>query len=418
MPVLDQDFTFIDLFSGIGGFRLAMKGYSNNHARCLYSSEINRQAARIYQLNFNEEPLGDIRTVDPIALNQPAPDVVCGGFPCQTFSKGGNQAGFGDTRGTLFREIIRIINSYEHELKPKILILENVANLITHDEGNTWTTIRHEIQEAGYNVIEKPIVSAPKDFNIPQLRNRAIILAVRNDIYNGEINLEIPKQPNNSTSIETIIDRNITVQEQQRYSLRPAEINILNCWNDFINIIPIENRVIGFPIWSDEFGATYDYTDVEKYPLWKQEIIRKNRELYQKYQNQIDNWLNQWNIRNKFTATHRKFEWQAGNHMNSIFEGIIQFRTSGIRVKRPTECPTLVAMDHRPIYGPLLRYLTPKEAARLQSFPDDYIFDETDREIYKQLGNAVNVTVIQSVFTEFINFIDSELEGQENGNNN
>lgn len=408
MPILNDNFTFIDLFAGIGGFRLAMKRYSEN-SRCLFSSEINEHAAEIYKLNFNEKPLGDIRKIDPIELNIPAPEVVCGGFPCQTFSKGGNQAGFKDSRGTLFREIIRIINCYEHQQKPKILILENVANLITHDDGDTWTVIKREITEAGYNVINKPIVAAPKDFGIPQLRNRAIILAVRNDIYNGEIILDLPKAKPNTTSIQTIIDAEINDEEREKYTLRESELKILNCWQDFLEIIPREDRVIGFPIWSDEFGATYDISDKKKFPKWKQEIITKNRNLFLKYQQQMQQWLDRWDIRNKFTSTHRKFEWQAGTHINSIFDGIIQFRTSGIRVKRPTESPTLVAMDHRPIYGPSKRYLTPKEAARLQSFPDNYRFEESEREIFKQLGNAVNVTVIYSIFREFINFLNERV---------
>lgn len=403
MSILDDNFTFIDLFAGIGGFRLAMNNYSNNQARCIYASEIDSDAAKVYKDNFGVAPLGDIRLIDPIKDNYAAPDVVCGGFPCQTFSKGGNQQGFKDSRGTLFREIIRIINSYDFSNKPKILILENVQNLISHDHGDTWKTIHHEISEAGYNVIDKPIVIAPKDVNVPQLRNRAIILAVRNDIFSGNIDLSIPRVKQNSLDIRTIIDDNASKDDEIKYSIDDEQLNVLNCWEDFLSIIPYDDRVIGFPIWSDEFGKDYD---ISKYPKWKQDIINRNREFYLKYKEDIDDWFARWDLRRKFTCTNRKFEWQAGKHMNSIFDGIIQFRTSGVRVKRPTESPALVAMDHRPIYGPLKRYLMPKEAARLQSFPDDFIFDEKEKAIYKQLGNAVNVKVIESVFRLFINYID------------
>ena len=402
MSILKKNFTFIDLFAGIGGFRLAMRNISKE-SKCLYASEINNEAAKTYELNFNQKPLGDIRNINPKLLKLKSPDVVCGGFPCQTFSKGGNQAGFKDSRGTLFREIIRIIDSYEFAEKPKILVLENVQNLISHDSGNTWKTIYHEITEAGYNVVEKPIVVAPKDVGVPQLRNRAIILAIRKDIYNGVIDINIARNPQNTIPITTIIDSNIDSKEKKKNQLSVEQLKVLECWNEFINIIPIENRIIGFPIWSDEFDKTYS---LDNLPKWKQDIINKNRKLYHDYKEKIDSWLKKWDIRNTFTSTNRKFEWQAGKHINSVFEGIIQFRTSGIRVKRPTESPALVAMDHRPIYGPEKRFFTTKEGLRLQSFPDDFKFNESDKEIFKQLGNAVNVKVIETMFKLFIDYIN------------
>lgn len=405
MSILDKNFTFVDLFAGIGGFRLAMQNYSKGKAKCLYASEIDNDAASVYEKNFKQKPLGDIRQIDPISLNLSAPDVVCGGFPCQTFSKGGFQAGFKDSRGTLFREIIRLIEAYEFENRPKVLILENVQNLISHDLGDTWKTIHHEISEVGYNVIDKPIVLAPKDVNVPQLRNRAIILAVRKDIYDGEIVLDIPKVKQNSLDIRTILETNLSNDELEKCSLSEEQKNVLNCWEDFISFIPAEDRVIGFPIWSDEFGKNYD---LSIYPTWKQKIIERNREFYKKYKEEIDSWLDRWNVRESLTPTNRKFEWQAGKNMNSIFEGIIQFRTSGVRVKRPTEAPALVAMDHRPIYGPELRFFTRKEAARLQCFPDDYQFLDNDKGAFKQLGNAVNVKVIENTFSRFIAFLEDK----------
>ena len=407
--ILPENFTYIDLFAGIGGFRLAMSNYSKNKASCLYASEINGPARETYELNFHQKPLGDIRDIDPIKLGFNAPDVVCGGFPCQTFSKGGSQKGFKDSRGTLFREIIRIIDSYPKEERPKILILENVQNLISHDNGNTWKTIYHEISLSGYNVVSKPIVLAPKDVGIPQLRNRAIILAVRKDIFSGEINLVFERTKQNSLSIETIIDKDLSDYKKAKYRISKEQIQILKCWDEFIHIIPKDKRIIGFPIWSDEFGKTYK---LDKYPVWKQSIVNKNRNLYLSYKKEIDQWLNKWNIRKIFTPTNRKFEWQAGKDIEHIFEGIIQFRTSGIRVKRPTESPTLVAMDHRPIYGPEKRYFTPKEVLKLQSFPTNFKFEESEKELFKQLGNAVNAKVIEFTFDRFISYLDDKIGGQ------
>ena len=403
MSVINKDFTYIDLFAGIGGFRQAMIKYSDGEANCLYSSEINEQAVNTYKVNYNEVPLGDIKKIDPLKMNLDSPDVVCGGFPCQTFSKGGNQAGFKDSRGTLFREIIRIINCYDFKSKPKILILENVQNLVNHDNGETRKTIRHEITESGYNVIERPLIVAPKDFGIPQLRNRAIILAVRKDIYNGKISFDIPRQRAGNCSITSILESES--KETNKYKLNKNLLKILDCWDEFIHIIPKDKRIIGYPIWSDEFGQTYDYSD---FPKWKQEIIRKNRKLFMTYKNEITKRLKKWKIRDTFTNTDRKFEWQAGKDIDSVYEGIIQFRTSGIRVKRPTESPALVAMDHRPIYGPQKRYITPREAARLQSFPDNFVLNKDPKESFKQLGNAVNVNVIYNVFKLFIEYLETK----------
>lgn len=400
--ILNSNFTFIDLFAGIGGFRIAMENYSKGKAKCLFASEIDASAAQTYELNFKQKPLGDIRTINPMESDFDCPDVVCGGFPCQTFSKGGNQAGFKDSRGTLFREIIRIIQSFKNS-KPKILLLENVQNLISHDGGDTWKVIYKEITDAGYNVISKPLVISPKDVGVPQLRNRAIILAVRNDIYSGNIDISIPKAKQNSLHFSSIVEENADA----KYKISKDQINILKCWNEFIHIIPKKDRVIGFPIWSDEFGRDYS---IKHYPLWKQLFINKNRELYKKYKTKIDSWMEKWDIRNQFTPTNRKFEWQAGKDMDSVFEGIIQFRTSGVRVKRPTESPALVAMDHRPIIGSELRYITPIEALRLQSFPDNYLFQENEKQIYKQLGNAVNVKVIQTAFETFIRYLEEKAE--------
>jgi len=414
MPILNNNYTYIDLFAGIGGFRHAMNGFSNGQAQCLYASEINDAAANIYERYFHQRPLGDIRQVDPLKLGYPAPDVVCGGFPCQTFSKGGNQAGFKDSRGTLFREIVRIIEEYPNEERPRILILENVQNLLHHDKGETWKTIHHEIEEAGYNVIEKPIVAAPKDFGVPQLRNRAIILAVRNDIYDGPIDLQIKRIRAGHSHLSSVLETDLSDEDKKKYALDDRETHILDCWQDFMNRIPKEEWVIGFPIWSDEFG---NKKSIKKLPQWKQDIIMKNRNFYIAHQDQLSAWLRHWHVRKDFTPTDRKFEWQAGTDMNSVYEGIIQFRTSGIRVKRPTESPALVAMDHRPIYGPLRRYITPREAANLQSFPSDFQFGDDEHETYKQLGNAVNVVVIQSIFTLFVNFLNQKLGEQNHGNN-
>ena len=400
--LLNKDFKYIDLFAGIGGFHSAMQKYSDK-AICIMASEINKEASKVYFDNYKLEPLGDIKNVKGDSLDDF--EVLCAGFPCQAFSKAGSQNGFGDPRGTLFYEIIRILKDKPRNHRPKILILENVKNLITHDSGRTWKTIKHSIIECGYNIVDKPIVIGPKDLGIPQIRDRAIILAVRKDIYSKPIDIEFIQKKTNSTSIYTIVNNKISKREKEKYSLDNNQIEVLECWDDFYK--GITEKVLGFPVWSDEFGETYN---ISKFPKWKQEIIEKNRILYKNNQNFIDAWLEKWNIRNKFTKTNRKFEWQAGLDIRSVFEGIIQFRPSGVRIKRPTESPTLVAMNHRPIIGKYRRYITLKEATKLQCFPENFIFNESENHAYKQLGNAVNVDVIEYAFANFIKYLEKRIE--------
>lgn len=414
--VIDKNFKFIDLFAGIGGFNNAMKKYSNK-SKCVLACEINESACKVYRDNFGIDPHRDIKDIKPKDLGKY--DVLCAGFPCQTFSKAGKQEGFKDPRGTLFYEIIRIIK-FNKKLtdRPKYLILENVHNLVSHDKGNTWKTIRETIKKTGYNVIEKPIVIGPKDLGIPQIRDRAIILAVRKDIYNGPIELTIERKKRNTTSIYTIVDKKITKEERNECSLNEKQIKLLNCWDDFYH--GINETILGTPVWSDEFGKTYPLDEVNnkgKYiiPEWKQEYIRWNRELYINNRKFIDYWYKKWNIKQWTFATDRKFEWQCGEYNKSVWEGIIQFRTSGVRVKRPTEAPTLVTMNHLPVIGKERRFLTIKELARLQSFPDNFIFNESKNEACKQLGNAVNVDVIEYVFRKFIEYIEEKDNEKKKG---
>ena len=128
---------------------------------------------------------------------------------------------------------------------------------------------------------------------------------------------------------------------------------------------------------------------------WKADFCTKNRNLYLNNKKFIDKWLKKWNNLEDFTPTERKFEWQAATSITTVWDGIIQFRPSGIRVKRPDTFPALVAMVHIPIIGRYKRRLTPREVARLQSFPDSFKPNENDHQAYKQFGNAVNVNCVE-----------------------
>lgn len=165
-------YKYIDLFAGIGGFRYA---FDKVGFECIFSSEFNSNCQHVYEKNFKEMPYGDITKIDP--NNIPDFDILCGGFPCQPFSISGLKRGFEDTRGTLFFDICRII-----EIKqPKIIVLENVKNVIHHDSGKTFKIILQSLNDLGYNVTYD-ILNA-KDFGIPQNRERIFIIATKNKIF-------------------------------------------------------------------------------------------------------------------------------------------------------------------------------------------------------------------------------------------
>lgn len=161
----EKDLTFIDLFAGIGGFRLGLEA---NGFKCVYSSDNNLHAAKMYEENFGENSFGDVTQINPKELK--GFDIMCGGFPCQPFSSAGLKQGFADTRGTLFFDMIRILK----EKKPRVVFLENVKNLTTHDKGNTFKVIVANLEKLGYTVSTR--VLNAKDFGVAQNRERIIIV--------------------------------------------------------------------------------------------------------------------------------------------------------------------------------------------------------------------------------------------------
>ncbi len=375
-----KKFKFIDLFSGIGGFHQAME---NLGGECVFASEIDAHCIETYYNNYKIDANHNVRNV--AAEDIPEHDVLCAGFPCQAFSKAGYQKGMSDTRGTLFFEIERILKHH----KTKYIILENVRNLVSHDQGNTWRTIHSHLKDLGYRLTPVPIIISPHQFGIPQLRERVVILGIY-DPENANEDLQITFDnllSKDENSVYTVLDDG---EVDDKYYISEKEEYVLNVWDEFYK--GIEETVIGFPIWAEYFK---DKDAEEDFPEWKKEFVRKNKSLYQLNKKFIDAWLIKYNNLEDFTPTHRKMEWQAGNKITSLWEGIIQFRPSGIRVKTPTCFPALVAMVQIPIIGKYKRRLTVREAARLQSFPNSFLPDVDDHQAYKQFGNAVNVMVIE-----------------------
>lgn len=174
-------YRFIDLFAGIGGFRIALESFG---LECVYSSESDSHAQTVYGKNFGEIPDGDISIVNE--KNIPPHNVICAGFPCQAFSVSGKQKGFADTRGTLFFDIARIAKHHE----PEILFLENVKHFEKHDKGRTLAVVHETLNALGYNVFYKVLNSAR--YGVPTTRERIYILGFRKDLRVKEFHFPEP----------------------------------------------------------------------------------------------------------------------------------------------------------------------------------------------------------------------------------
>lgn len=188
-----ENYTYIDLFAGIGGFHLALSSFG---AKCVFASEWDKHAAETYLQNFKIKPSGDITETSEDEI--PKHDILCGGFPCQTFSISGKQKGFEDIRGTLFFEIARIAQKHS----PKVLFLENVKNLVKHDEGKTLTTIIKTLEALNYTVFTK--IFNASNFGLPQNRERVYIVAFKNSIDSNKF--QFPKPPNDPVCLEEILE--------------------------------------------------------------------------------------------------------------------------------------------------------------------------------------------------------------------
>lgn len=380
-------FRFIDLFCGIGGFHQALASFGGE---CVFAAEIDKDCIDVYLDNYGLDASHDMKKV--VEERVPTHEVLCGGFPCQTFSKAGKQAGINDTRGTLFFEIERILRYHT----PQFILLENVRNLVSHDYGRTWKIITSVLKDIGYRMTAEPLILSPHQFGIPQLRERVYIVG-KYDPDNVSVPLDISFSDLKGKNDLSIYD----VLEQEPVSedcyITHEELKVLTAWDEFYQGINL--KVIGFPVNTSYFHYP---EDISVLPAWKQSHILRNQRLYRENKAFIDRWLKKWNNLEDFTPTHRKFEWQCGTRVKSVFDALIQMRPSGVRVKAPTVFPALVAMVQIPIIGKYKRHLTTRECARLQSFPDSFKLCSNKFQALKQFGNSVNINVLQAIFKQLI----------------
>ena len=191
-------FSFIDLFSGIGGFRVAMQELGGD---CVFSSEIDPYSQQTYEANFGEVPFGDITKAKTKNAIPKGFDVLCAGFPCQSFSIAGKRGGFADTRGTLFFDVAEIIKSHQ----PKAFFLENVKGLVSHDKGRTLETILNVLRnDLGY-FVPKPKVMNARDFGVPQNRERIFIVGFKKEIDCKNFNYPLPSM--DEVQIQSILEK-------------------------------------------------------------------------------------------------------------------------------------------------------------------------------------------------------------------
>ena len=414
-----KNFNFIDLFAGLGGFHVALE---NLGGTCVFAAEWQTHLQDLYFENFSLRPVGDLREVKPASV--PDHDVLCAGFPCQPFSKAGEQLGFECTRqGDLFFNVAAIVKAK----KPRYFILENVPNLLQHDGGKTFERIKSMLVRLGYEVDARRL--SPHQFGIPQIRERVYIVGSRA----GLIGFKWPEPTTTATSIKSVLER-------QPADAKPLSSQVEKClevWHDFLRRSPSSVELPSFPIWSMEFGADYPYADGTPYavlrekgtrgltkfrgshgvslrqlkpderwaalpsharteqlefPKWKQNFIRQNREFYLSNRKWINPWLSKVL---PFPSSLQKLEWNIKGGERDIWRYVIQFRASGVRIKRPTTAPSLIAMTDTqvPVIGWEKRYMTPRECASLQSL-GDLLLPESRTRAFEALGNAVNANVV------------------------
>ncbi len=430
-----EAFRFVDLFAGLGGFHVALDELGG---RGVFAAEWVPKLNALYKVNFGIDAwsdLNDLSNHEIIARSVPDHHVLTAGFPCQPFSKAGDQLGFKDSnQGNLFFKVHEILSVK----RPQYFILENVPNILKHDGGRTKATIIRMLEELGYSVDVEHF--SPHEFGIPQVRDRAYFVGS----LEGLDHFEWPTKHKGQTEIRSVLRHDVPSTR----AIPEQTLRAIDMWGDFLRHSPPELKLPSFPIWAMEFGATYPYEEetpsgvwarrpllgmremgfkgsfgqslecsVDEqikripshanragdfdFPQWKRTFIRQNREFYQANRSWIDPWLAKWRPQD-FSSSFQKMEWNAQGEGRDIDNFVLQVRASGLRVKRPTTSPSLIAFTQTqvPILGANLtgerRYMTPAECAELQCLGGIQL-PASDLDAYKALGNAVNARVVKAI---------------------
>ena len=341
-PNRKYSFTFIDLFAGIGGIRIP---FQELDGFCTFTSEWDKFAQKTYRINYGHEPAGDITKVHPEEI--PDHDILLGGFPCQAFSQAGLKKGFHDTRGTLFFEVQKIL---VHR-RPKAFLLENVKQLKGHDKGKTLKTLLNVLK--GESKIDK------KELNKMQMSSEA----------------------------------------------REALSTKLNYWVDFKVLkandfgVPQKREriyLVGFD--KDQFPEGFDFEKYFKYPEPTGEKTKVGKILFDN--KKVDS---KYTISDKMWTGHqnrKKMHKIKGNGFGySLFDKNSEY-TNTISARYYKDGSEVLISQEKLNKNP--RRLTPRECARLQGFPEEFLIPCSDSQSYKQFGNSVSVPVIRAIAKEMI----------------
>lgn len=412
---------FVDLFSGTGGIRLGFQMACQScgiDTECVFSSEIDNNACASYKLNFNEDSKCDVRTVKEL----PPFDFMLAGFPCQAFSYAGKRRGFGDTRGTLFFEVERLLKKY----RPKGFLLENVRGITTHDEGKTFDTIINCLTELGYSVEYRLLNSC--NFGVPQNRVRIYIVGLLNKQVN--LSLESDLGPSDSHVFKQKKDECLLFQEEEKVYKTIGEIlekdvpEKYYCSSDFVeqlrNAVGDDfSHLDGFrlidyrggqAIHSWDLGMRGECSNDEK-EFMSLLVSNRRKKTFGTHQDgkaltkdQIRTFYTKDNIddviaslldKGYISCKDGKYNPVAGNMSFEVFKFLDPDSISTTLTASDTNRLGVI-QDGRP------RHITPREAARIQGYPDTYKLIEDDNAVYKQMGNGVSVPVIQAVMTDYL----------------
>lgn len=323
------EFEFIDLFAGIGGFRMALQELNGN---CVYTSEWDEKAQITYSTNYGEYPFGDISSDEVKSFIPKNYDLLCAGFPCQAFSIAGRRGGFEDTRGTLFFEVAKIIQ----ESKPKAVLLENVKGLVNHDRGKTLRTIINVLENDLKYYVIKPSVLNAKDYGVPQNRERILIVAFKDKSHFEAF--EYPRPIKSSVSFKNIKEKS---EVSVKYYLSQRYLDTLRAHKER----------------HASKGNGFGY-----------EVIGEN------------------DITNAIVCGGM------GRERNLVYDDRLTNFKPITNIKGP-------------VNNEFIRKMTPREWARLQGFPDEFIIPVSDSAAYKQFGNSVAVPVIKECAKKIIESI-------------
>lgn len=407
---------FIDLFAGVGGIRIGAENAlskRNIDSQCVLSSEIDEKACQTYELNFDEYPSGDIHAIEEI---EPF-DLLLAGFPCQPFSYAGKRRGFGDTRGTLFFEIERILKKYQ----PKAFLLENVRGLYTHDDGRTFETIIEKLHDLGYGTTD--LVLNSSDFGVPQNRVRLYILGILGatpkttlvtsygsadshafkrkitgadevavctvgDILETDVPEEYYCSERFAEQLRSVVGNDLSILHGYRLidyrggqSLHSWELGTKGkCTTveiEFMNLL-IQNRR------KHNFGVQQD---------GKKLTLEQIKTFYDKPD--IDDVIASLIAKGYLKCEDGKYNPVCGNMSFEVFKFLDPDSISITLTS--SDCNRLgVIQNNRP------RHITPRECARIQGFPDSFVVNPDKAFAYKQFGNSVSVPVIEAVMSDFL----------------